>query len=415
MSLIRRPELAEKGQAKISWASRHMPVLQMLEKMNAPRQPFAGLHLAICIHLEAKTAFLAQVLKRCGATVAATGSNPLSTQDDVAAGLDASGVEVYAWHGATEKEYFRHLRSALNPAPDLVIDDGGDLINLLHTEGRELLPRVLGGAEETTTGLNRLRAMAHQGILAFPVIAVNDARCKYLFDNRHGTGQSVWDGIMRTTNLLVAGKTVVVAGFGWCGRGVALRAHGLGAKVIITEVDPVRALEASLEGYTVTTMSEAAPVGDIFITTTGCRQVITGEHFTLMKDGVLLANAGHFDVEIDKDALEQVAVYGGKPRANIDQYRQPDGRRIYLLAEGRLVNLAAGDGHPAEIMDLSFALQFLALMYLLENRGLPREVITLPPEIDRQVALLKLQSLGISIDELSPQQHSYLHSWDVEG
>lgn len=413
MSLIRRPELAEEGLTKIGWASRHMPVLQTLEKTNAPRQPFAGLQIAVCIHLEAKTAYLAQVLARCGAEVAATGSNPLSTQDDIAAGLSALGVKVYAWHGATEEEYRRHLRCALDPAPDLVIDDGGDLINLLHTEKKELLPKVLGGAEETTTGLNRLRAMAEQKVLAFPVIAVNDARCKYLFDNRYGTGQSVWDGIMRTTNLLVSGKTVVVAGFGWCGRGVALRARGLGAKVIITEVDPVRALEAALEGYTVMTMTRAASLGDIFITTTGCRRVIAGEHFLLMKDGVLLANAGHFDVEIDKQALGRAAVYEGQPRANIGQYRLPDGRRIYLLAEGRLVNLAAGDGHPAEIMDLSFALQFLSLKYLTENRGLPREVITLPPEIDRQVALLKLQALGVTIDELTPEQYSYLRSWET--
>ncbi len=411
MSLIRHPELAKEGLMKIDWASRHMPVLQTLEQTSAPRQPFAGLQIAICIHLEAKTAYLAQVLKQCGAMVTATGSNPLSTQDEIAAALVVSGIKVYAWHGATEEEYHRHLRCALDPAPDLVIDDGGDLINLLHTELKGLLPRVLGGAEETTTGLNRLRAMAKQEILSFPVIAVNDARCKYLFDNRYGTGQSVWDGIMRTTNLLISGKIVVVAGFGWCGRGVALRARGLGAKVIVTEIDPVRALEAALEGYTVMTMVEAASAGDIFITTTGCSKIIGAEHFPLMKNGVLLANAGHFDIEIDKEALKQVAIYKGRPRANISQYNFPDGRKIYLLAEGRLVNLAAGDGHPAEIMDLSFALQFLSLQYLLENRELPRGVITLPPEIDRQVACLKLQTLGITIDELTPEQHSYLHSW----
>ncbi len=413
MSLIRHPELAQEGLAKIDWASRHMRVLQSLNQTQTPRQPFSGLQIAICIHLEAKTAYLARVLKQCGAAVSATGSNPLSTQDDIAAGLAASGIMVYAWHGATEEEYRQHLRLALEPAPDLVIDDGGDLINLLHTEKKEHLPNILGGAEETTTGLNRLRAMARQGMLAFPVIAVNDARCKYLFDNRHGTGQSVWDGIMRTTNLLVSGKTVVIAGFGWCGRGVALRARGLGAKVIITEVDPVRALEAALEGYTVMTMNRAAPVGDIFITTTGCSRVIGEGHFPLMKDGALLANAGHFDVEIDKKALGQAAVYEGQPRNNIGQYRLPNGRRIYLLAEGRLVNLAAGDGHPAEIMDLSFALQFLSLKYLLENRELPREVIALPHQIDEQVARLKLESLGITTDKLTPEQCSYLSSWQV--
>ncbi|NMA92106.1 MAG: adenosylhomocysteinase [Firmicutes bacterium] len=412
MSHIRHPELAGEGLKKIDWASRHMPVLQALEKSEMGRQPFTGLKIAICIHLEAKTAYLARVLNRCGATVAATGSNPLSTQDDIAAGLDAIGVKVYAWHGATEEDYFQHLRAALNPAPDLVIDDGGDLINLLHTEKREILPKIRGGAEETTTGLNRLRAMAEKRVLAFPVIAVNDARCKYLFDNRYGTGQSVWDGIMRTTNLLISGKSVVVAGFGWCGRGVALRARGLGAKVIITEVEPVRALEAALEGYTVMTMAEAAAVGDIFVTTTGCCRVINERHFPLMKDGALLANAGHFDVEIDKGALGRVAAYEGKPRANIDQFGLPDGRKIYLLAEGRLVNLAAGDGHPAEIMDLSFALQFLSLKYLLENRDLPREVIKLPSEIDQQVARLKLEALGINIDKLTPEQHTYLHSWE---
>ncbi|NLA04845.1 MAG: adenosylhomocysteinase [Firmicutes bacterium] len=411
MSMIRSPEKAAEGQKKIDWAGRHMPVLGRLAEEYAPAQPFAGAKMAVCIHLEAKTAYMATVFQRCGAEVTVTGSNPLSTQDDVAAALVKQGLAVFAWHGATAEEYADHIRRTVETGPHLLIDDGGDLITALHRERPELLPQVRGGAEETTTGLNRLRAMAAAGELAFPVIAVNDASCKYLFDNRYGTGQSVWEGIMRTTNLLVAGKTVVVAGFGWCGRGVALRAAGLGAQVIVTEVNPVRALEAAVEGYRVMPMRRAAALGDIFVTTTGCNRVIGEEDLLSLKDGAILANAGHFDVEIDKAALNSLAQAAGRPRKNIEEYRFPDGRRVYLLAEGRLVNLAAGDGHPAEIMDLSFALQFLAMDYLRRAGELPHDVLPLPEELDRRVAGFKLSAMGITIDSLTETQRDYLGSY----
>jgi adenosylhomocysteinase len=415
MSKIHHPELAPEGKKRIDWVSRHMPVLRGLAEKHAAGRPFAGLKMAVCIHLEAKTAYMARVFRQCGAEVTVTGSNPLSTQDAVAAALVEEGITVFAWHGATPEEYDDHIRCTVGTGPQLIIDDGADLITMLHRERTDLLPGVRGAAEETTTGLQRLRAMAGEGVLAFPVIAVNDAYCKYLFDNRYGTGQSAWDGIMRTTNLLVAGKTVVVAGFGWCGRGVAMRAAGLGAQVIVTEIDPVRALEAAVEGYRVMTMREAAALGDIFVTVTGCRDIINEAHFPLMKDGALLANAGHFDIEIDKKALLRLAAHTGRPRANIDEYRFQDGRRVYLLAEGRLVNLAAGDGHPAEIMDLSFAIQFMAMDYLRRQaQELPRQVVPLPVELDRQVAFLKLEALGIAIDSLSREQRAYLQSWKLE-
>ena len=409
--MIRSPEKAAEGQKKIDWAGRHMPVLGRLAEEYAPAQPFAGAKMAVCIHLEAKTAYMATVFQRCGAEVTVTGSNPLSTQDDVAAALVKQGLAVFAWHGATAEEYADHIRRTVETGPHLLIDDGGDLITALHRERPELLRQVRGGAEETTTGLNRLRAMAAAGELAFPVIAVNDASCKYLFDNRYGTGQSVWEGIMRTTNLLVAGKTVVVAGFGWCGRGVALRAAGLGAQVIVTEVNPVRALEAAVEGYRVMPMRRAAALGDIFVTTTGCNRVIGEGDLLSLKDGAILANAGHFDVEIDKAALNSLAQAAGRPRKNIEEYRFPDGRKVYLLAEGRLVNLAAGDGHPAEIMDLSFALQFLAMDYLRRAGELPHDVLPLPEELDRRVAGLKLSAMGITIDSLTETQRDYLGSY----
>lgn len=413
MSIIRNPDLAREGQKKIEWVSRHMPVLTGLAEKYSAGRPFEGIKMAICIHLEAKTAYMAKVFQKCGARVTVTGSNPLSTQDDVAAALVEEGVDVFAWHEATAEEYDHHIRCTIETGPELIVDDGGDLITMLHREKPGLLSGIKGAAEETTTGLIRLRAMAADGSLSFPVIAVNDAFCKHLFDNRYGTGQSVWDGIMRTTNLLIAGKTVVAGGFGWCGRGVAQRAAGLGANIIITEVDPVRALEATLEGYRVLPMKEAAPLGDIFVTVTGCNQIITLEHLSLMKDGAILANAGHFDVEVDKEALHQVADYRGRVKSNIDEFQLKDGRRLYLLGDGRLVNLAAGDGHPAEIMDLSFSIQFLAMDYLRRcGRELPPEVIPLPPELDRQVALLKLETLGIKIDSLTGKQKTYLQSWE---
>ena len=414
MSSIRDVKLAPEGHRRIDWVSRHMPVLNRLIDQQRKNKPFAGIKMTVCIHLEAKSAYMAKAFQACGAEVTITGSNPLSTQDAIAAALVEDGIEVFGWHGATAKEYSKHIHNALDHGPQLIIDDGGDLVAMLHNERRDLLDQVIGGAEETTTGLIRLRAMAESGELEFPVVAVNDAMCKYLFDNRYGTGQSVWDGIMRTTNLLVAGKTVVVSGFGWCGRGVAMRAAGLGANVVVTEVDPVHALEAVVEGFRVMPMREAAAIGDIFITTTGCREIITEEHVELLKDGAILSNAGHFDVEIDKKALDKFGKLNGQPRQNIDEYLMKNGNRLYLLGEGRLVNLAAGDGHPAEIMDLSFALQFGAMQYLLANgEKLPKDVIKLPAEYDRQTASIKLEAMGIAIDSLSCHQEEYLKSWHI--
>ena len=342
-----------------------------------------------------------------------TGSNPLSTQDDIAAALVRQGMNVFAVHGATPEEYESDIRRVLEIGPDLIIDDGGDLVGMLHREFPELLPRVIGGCEETTTGILRLRAMDRAGQLAFPMMLVNDAACKHFFDNRYGTGQSVWDGINRTTNLIVAGKTVVVAGYGWCGKGVAMRAKGFGAEVIVTEVDPVKALEALMDGYRVMPMREAAPLGDLFITVTGCRDVITPADFLRMKDGAICCNAGHFDVEVDIASLKKMAVSSREARANIQAYTLENGRTVHVIAEGRLVNLAAGDGHPAEIMDMSFAIQALSLRYLLENRDrLGRErgkmLHPVPVEIDQAVARLKLRSCGVEIDTLTPEQRAYL-------
>ncbi len=414
MSIIRDIKLAPEGRKKIDWVKKHMPVLGRLEKEFLEKQPFKGLNMAICIHLEAKTAYMAEVFANSGASVAITGSNPLSTQDAVAAALVESGINVFAWHNATEKEYNDHIYQTLATEPDLIIDDGGDLISMLHRDFPHLKDKVIGGAEETTTGLIRLRSMEKEKVLAFPVIAVNDAFCKYLFDNRYGTGQSVWDGIMRSTNLLVAGKTVVVAGFGWCGRGVAMRAAGLGARVVVTETNPVRALEAIMEGYEVMPMFDAAAIGDIFVTVTGCNHIIGKKALENMKDGAILSNAGHFDIEIDKVALEELSGKKDLVKPSIEEYTLKDGRKIYLLAEGRLVNLAAGDGHPAEIMDLSFALQFLSMNYLRENRGkLPAAVLALPEEVDMQVANIKLEALGVSIDKLSDEQKEYLDTWKL--
>lgn len=414
-SLIRNPKLAPEGQQKIEWVAAHMPVLNAVREDFLRERPFKGVRIALSIHLEAKTAYLALVLKDGGAEVAATGSNPLSTRDDIAAALAAAGVRVCAWYNPTPEEYHRHLVETLRINPHLVIDDGGDLVHLLHTDLRELSGGVIGGCEETTTGVLRLQALERAGRLLFPMVAVNNARTKYLFDNRYGTGESVWAGIMRTTNLLVAGKTVVVFGYGWCGKGVSLRAKGLGAKVIVCEVEPVKAIEAVMDGFEVLPSLAAAERGDIFITTTGCRDVLRAEHFSRMKDRALLANAGHFNVEISLPDLERVAASRRPVRANIEEFRLPDGRRLYLLAEGRLVNLAAGDGHPAEIMDLSFALQALSAWYVLrEGRGLERRVYPVPAAVDVRVAELKLSSLGIEIDRLTPEQEAYLRSWEGE-
>jgi adenosylhomocysteinase len=411
-SIIRDISKAESGHKKIEWVKSYMPVLTSIEKEFIKEQPFAGKKIVMSIHLEAKTAYLSKVLKAGGAQVAVTGSNPLSTQDDVAAALAEDGLKVYAWHGATPQEYNQHLNAALDIHPDIVIDDGGDLVHLLHGERQELASNIIGGCEETTTGVMRLKAREREGLLRFPMISVNDAYCKHLFDNRYGTGQSVWDGIMRTTNLIVAGKNVVVIGYGWCGKGVAMKAKGLAANVIVCEIDPIKAIEAYMDGFKVMSMDDAAAIGDFFITVTGCKKVITGKHYKVMKNGAILANGGHFDVEVWKPDLEELSKEKKVMRNNIMGYIMEDGRIINLLAEGRLVNLAAGDGHPAEIMDMSFALQALSAKYINDNSGkLQNRVYDVPDEIDKKVASMKLKALGITIDTLTEEQTEYLRGW----
>ncbi|SMG13278.1 adenosylhomocysteinase [Paenibacillus aquistagni] len=411
-SIIHDIALAPEGHLKIDWVRAHMPVLNSIREQFEKEQPFAGLKVAISLHLEAKTAYLAKVVQAGGAQVTITGSNPLSTQDDVCAALVEDGITVFAKYNPEPEEYKNLLIRTLETKPDLIIDDGGDLISILHSERPDLREQVRGGAEETTTGILRLKAMEKEGKLEFPMVAVNDAFCKYLFDNRYGTGQSVWDGINRTTNLVVAGKTVVVAGYGWCGKGVAMRAKGLGANVVVTEIDSIRAVEAYMDGFTVLPMIEAAKIGDIFVTVTGNRDVIRGEHYDVMKDGAILSNAGHFDVEVNKPELEVRSTQVRTVRRNIEEYKLKDGRSVYVLAEGRLVNLAAGDGHPAEIMDMTFALQAMSLKYVNEKyQELGKQVINVPYELDEQVARLKLASLGIAVDSLTDEQKSYLDSW----
>ena len=409
MSMIRDIALAPSGEMKIKWVERNMPVLRGIGKDFAAEKPFAGLKIALSVHLEAKTAYLCRVLEMGGAEMYVTGSNPLSTQDDVAAALAQGGMQVFARYGCSMEEYEECLCRVLEAGPHIIIDDGGDLVHLMHTRYTHLIPHVLGGCEETTTGIHRLRAMAREGSLRFPMVMVNEADCKHMFDNRYGTGQSVWDGINRTTNLIVAGKYVVVSGYGWCGKGVSLRAKGLGAKVIVTETDPVRALEAVMDGYEVMPMAAAARLGDLFITVTGCSGVITAEHFETMKDGAILTNAGHFDVEVDMAGLEKLAVEKYEARHNIQGYVLPNGKTLFTIAEGRLVNLAAGDGHPAEIMDMSFAVQALSAEYLAKNRGkLQPGVIPVPRELDEAVARRKLSAMGVEIDALSQTQEEYL-------
>lgn len=409
MSMIRDIALAPSGEMKIKWVERNMPVLRGIGKDFAAEKPFAGLKIALSVHLEAKTAHLCRVLEMGGAEMYVTGSNPLSTQDDVAAALAQGGMQVFARYGCSMEEYEECLCRVLEAGPHIIIDDGGDLVHLMHTRYTHLIPNVLGGCEETTTGIHRLRTMAREGSLRFPMVMVNEADCKHMFDNRYGTGQSVWDGINRTTNLIVAGKYVVVSGYGWCGKGVSLRAKGLGAKVIVTETDPVRALEAVMDGYEVMPMAAAARLGDLFITVTGCSGVITAEHFETMKDGAILTNAGHFDVEVDMAGLEKLAVEKYEARHNIQGYVLPSGKTLFTIAEGRLVNLAAGDGHPAEIMDMSFAVQALSAEYLAKNRGkLQPGVIPVPRELDEAVARRKLSAMGVEIDALSQEQAAYL-------
>ena len=409
MSRIADIALAPSGEIKINWVERNMPVLRALGEDFKKTKPFAGLRVALSVHLEAKTAYLCRVLEMGGAEMYVTGSNPLSTQDDVAAALCAGGMNVFARYGCSMEEYEQCLCSVLEAAPQIIIDDGGDLVHLMHTKYTDLIPQVIGGCEETTTGIHRLKIMAREGALRFPMMMVNEADCKHMFDNRYGTGQSVWDGIMRTTNLVVAGKYVVVSGYGWCGKGVSLRAKGLGAKVIVTETDPIRALEAVMDGYEVMPMAEAAALGDIFITVTGCSGVIRTEHFLSLKDGAILSNAGHFDVEVDMAGLEKLAVRKYEARHNIQGYVLPNGRTVFTIAEGRLVNLAAADGHPAEIMDMSFAVQALSAEYLVRMRGkLDNTVIAFPRELDEAVAARKLRAMGVSIDALSDEQKTYL-------
>lgn len=408
-SMIRDIKLAPSGHDKIAWVKNFMPVLRSIDEEYSKTKPFAGKKVVITMHLEAKTAYLALVFKNAGAEVIATGSNPLSTQDDVVAALVEDGVTVYSWYNCTNEEYDMFIDKALDYNPDMIIDDGGDLVARIHNERPELIDRIIGGSEETTTGVIRLKALAEQGKLKFPMIAANDAYCKYLFDNRYGTGQSTWDGIMRTTNLVIAGKTVVIAGYGWCGKGGAMRAKGLGANVVITEVDPIKAIEAVFDGFRVMPMGEAAKIGDIFLTLTGCDNVINEKHFALMKDGAMMANSGHFDVEINKVDLLKNSVSHRPVRKNIEEYVQKDGRKLYLLAEGRLVNLAAGDGHPAEIMDLSFGVQFFSALHILNHhQEMENKVYLMPEEINTKIAQIKLKALGVELDELTEEQKAYL-------
>lgn len=413
-SEIRDAGLWESGEMKIEWVRRHMPLLAGLEKEFIATKPFAGKKIALSVHLEAKTAHLCEILAEGGAEMYITGSNPLSTQDDVAAALVHEGMNVFAVHGATPEEYESGIRRVIEIGPDIIIDDGGDLVHMINTEYRDLIPGVIGGCEETTTGILRLQALDKAHELMFPMMLVNDAACKHFFDNRYGTGQSVWDGINRTTNLIVAGKNVVVAGYGWCGKGVAMRAKGLGADVIVTEIDPIKAMEAVMDGFKVMTMRQAAEIGDIFVTVTGCDDVISREDFLVMKDGAICCNAGHFDVEVAVAALKEMAVKTWTARNNIQAYKLENGNTIYILAEGRLVNLAAGDGHPAEIMDMSFAIQALSAKYLVENQDrIPREpgkmLNNVPASIDAEVAERKLADWGIQIDHLTDQQRKYLY------
>ena len=410
MSSIKDINLAPSGEDKINWVESYMPVLSEIKKEFEQTKPFAGKRISMSIHLEAKTAYLAKVLKAGGAEVYVTGCNPLSTQDDVAAALVKDGFEVNAWRGVNEEEYKSHLIKTLSLCPHVMIDDGGDLINLLQGECREYGNSLIGGCEETTTGIHRLKAKEAQGKLDYTMININDADCKHLFDNRYGTGQSTLDGIMNSTNLIIAGKTVVIAGYGWCGKGIAMRVKGMGGIPVITEIDTVKAIEAVMDGFTVMKMDDAAKIGDLFITVTGCCDVIRKEHFEVMKNGVLIANSGHFDCEIDKKALTELAVDISERKPNIVGYKMADGRILNLMAEGRLVNLAAGNGHPAEIMDMSFSLQAKCLEYLIKTEGtLDHKLYSVPEEIDKEVARLKLKALGITIDKLSEEQIAYLN------
>ncbi|MDO4859879.1 MAG: adenosylhomocysteinase [Bacillota bacterium] len=406
--------LAASGHRKIEWVKHNMPLLSSIEDEFRKTRPFEGVKISLSIHMEAKTAYLCLVLAAGGADLSATGSNVLSTQDDVAAALADSGIRIYAVHGATEEEYNRHIEMCLEHKPNIVIDDGGDLVETLHTRRPELAEDMWGGCEETTTGIIRLKAMERDGILKFPMVAVNDADCKHLFDNRYGTGQSVITSLMANTNLIIASKTVVVAGYGWCGRGIAMRANAMGANVIVTEIDPVKAMEARMDGYRVMPMAKAAEHGDLFVSATGCCKTITMEHMLKMKDQAILANAGHFNVEIDMAALEKEAVSKNEARNNITAYRLTNGKTVNVIGEGRLCNIAAGDGHPAEIMDLSFAVQALSALYIKDNyKALGKAVVDVSDQIDDKIARMKLAAWGTEIDTLTEEQEAYLNSWKL--
>lgn len=411
---VRDIGLAPSGHRKIQWVRDNMPLLRGLEEEYRKTKPFEGIKISLSVHLEAKTAYLSMVLAAGGADMAVTGSNVLSTQDDICAALADSGLKVYAYHGATPEEYERHIEMCLSHRPNIIIDDGADLVSFIHEKRPDLAEEVWGGCEETTTGIIRLKAMEKDGVLKFPMVAVNDADCKHLFDNRYGTGQSTWDSIMRNTNLIIAAKKVVVVGYGWCSRGIAMRAAALGAQVIVTEVDPVKAIEAKMDGYSVMPMAKAAHFGDIFVTATGCCKTITTDHMMSMKDGAILANAGHFNSEIDMEALEKFAVEKKERRGNIMGYRLPNGKWVNVIAEGRLVNIAAADGHPAEIMDLSFAVQAMSAAYIRDHhKELGSKVINVSKEMDEAIARRKLAAWGIEIDTLTPEQETYLNSWQI--
>ncbi len=411
---IANPGLADAGRHRIEWAAQEMPVLALISERFASERPLAGKRLAACLHVTAETANLMRALKAGGADVWLCASNPLSTQDDVAAALvEHYDVPVYAVRGEDNDTYYRHIRAVLDKAPHMTMDDGADLVSTLHRERKDLIPGIIGGTEETTTGVIRLRAMAEQGVLQYPVVAVNDARTKYMFDNRYGTGQSTIDGLIRATNILLAGRTFVVAGYGWCGRGIAMRARGMGSDVVVTEVDPMRALEAVMDGFRVMPMLEAAAIGDIFVTATGDKHVLDRKHFERMKNGAVMANSGHFNVELNVPALREMAVSVTKVRSEVEQFELPDGRKLALLGEGRLINLAAAEGHPASVMDMSFANQALSAEYMVkEAANLERCVYTIPAETDLEIARLKLHAMGVACDDLTTEQQHYLSSWE---
>jgi len=412
---IKNKNLAEQGRLKIEWAAQSMPVMKSIKERLTHEQPLSGTRISACLHVTTETGFLMQTLKAGGAHMNLCASNPLSTQDDVAASLAVHDqIEVFAIKGEDRDTYYRHIHAALDQNPQITMDDGADLVSILHFERRELLPQIKGGTEETTTGVIRLKSMAEKGALEYPIIAINDADTKHLFDNRYGTGQSTIDGIIRATNRLLAGTCFVVCGYGWCGRGLALRAKGMGARVIITEVDPIRALEGVMDGYEVLPMCDAASNGDFFCTVTGDINVIRGEHFECMKDGAIVCNSGHFNVELDLNALSDITVCRRLIRDSLEEFQLHDGRKIYVLSEGRLVNLSAAEGHPSSVMDMSFANQALCVEYLLkEFSSLNPEVYNVPSDIDNKIARLKLNSIGVSIDTLTEEQDKYLHSWEM--